>query len=362
MIGKGLMGLSGTQPGQATIREITTQTEAWMEALLNVEAIAKDLRRALYDTEEVLFVGCGSAYHAALVATPLYRQVTGGRARAAQGGELCFYPQSTLPDPSTALVVAMSRSGQTTETVEACQRAKAQGAKIAAITCYAQSALASLADFPIILERAQEASVMTTRSFTAMVVACQALAGHAANDAEYLGQTAGLIPWGQAALDNYGTLGELLGLEENLEHFAFAAAAPLHGYALECQLKTREGSQLPAETVELFEHRHSRLLSADPTLHVTLLSADNAQAQEYAFLQEMKASEARVLLVCDSTDHPGAALADETMDVQSGHSEFVRGPLYMPMLQLMAAHRAVLVGYNPDAPDRLAHGASPASG
>ena len=351
--------MSTSGAGEATILEIMDQPDGWMEALLRVDDIAKDLRRALYDLDEVLFVGCGAAYHAALVAAPLYRHVTGGRARAAQGGELRFFEQATIPDPAATLVVAMSRSGQTTEMVEGVQRAKEEGATVVAMTCYRGSELAQLADLPVILERAQEMSVMTTASFTAMAVACQALAAHAANDGELLAALAALIPRGKAVVENYAALGELLGQEESVERFVFVGAAPLYGYALEADAKIKEGSQLPSEAVQLLEHRHKPWVSVDPTVHVTLLAADASQAPEHAFLREMREKEARLLLVCDNTEHPGVEFADETVDVQTGSSEFVRGPLYMPILQLMAAHRAILVGYDPDAPDRLVQEAAP---
>jgi len=343
--------LSEETLGQSTLAEILSQPEAWMDALLQAETVAKELRRALYDLDEVVFCGCGSAYNAALAAAPIYRQLTLGRARAVQAGDLTFFPQATLPDPPGTLLVALSRSGETTETLQGAKHAQAEGAKVLAITCNAQSQLAQMADFAVTLERAVERSVTPTRSFTAMVVACQALAGHAAQDTEFLGQLAALVPKGQQLIENYGTLGELLATEDRYERFDFAGDAHCYALACECQLTVKEATRTPSRAYRVLEYRHGPAALVDEAVHLSLLATDSGQEQEHAFLADLKEREASLLLLCESTEHPAVEIADEVVDVQSGGNEFARVVLYMPVLQLLAAHRSILMGLNPDAPD-----------
>src|SRR5262245_30767364 len=107
----------------ATYREIKSQSEAWQNAM----AIANTA--SLPDPgkyEEVVFTGCGSTYYLSLAAAALYQELTGCAARGVPAGELLLNPQTVLRKDIAQLLVAISRSGTTTETVKAVERFKTE--------------------------------------------------------------------------------------------------------------------------------------------------------------------------------------------------------------------------------------------
>src|SRR5512141_247495 len=97
----------------ATYREIMSQTEAW------AQAIAQTRSASLPDASkygQVVFTGCGSTYYLSVAAAALFQELTGYPARAVPAGELLLNTKSVLTDEKT-LLIAVSRSGTTTETV-----------------------------------------------------------------------------------------------------------------------------------------------------------------------------------------------------------------------------------------------------
>jgi glucosamine--fructose-6-phosphate aminotransferase (isomerizing) len=114
--------------GYATYREIKSQTEAWAQAL----DVTRHLSLPRADQYQlVIFTGCGSTYYLSVAAAALYQELTGCAARAVSAGELLLNPQTVvgrvapngdaIATNSTVLLVAVSRSGATSETVKAVQ-------------------------------------------------------------------------------------------------------------------------------------------------------------------------------------------------------------------------------------------------
>ena len=124
------------QPGSHTYREIIGQSDAWSATLAAAEAQADDLRAWLDQPwAEVIFTGCGSTYYLSLSAAAIWQALTGNQARAVPASELWLYSASFLPQPP-ALLVAVSRSGETTETLRAVDvYRRLVGDDILAVTC-----------------------------------------------------------------------------------------------------------------------------------------------------------------------------------------------------------------------------------
>src|SRR5687767_7912249 len=155
----------------ATYREIKSQTEAWEQALDVTDKVS--LPNAA-DYEQVIFTGCGSTYYLSIAAAALYQELTGCGARAVPGGELLLNSQSILTDQKT-LLVAISRSGTTTETVKAVEKFKAERRGQVIVISNYDASLSHLADLNIVISKGQEESVAQTRSFASMYVAVTAL-------------------------------------------------------------------------------------------------------------------------------------------------------------------------------------------
>src|SRR5688500_14938 len=182
----------------ATYREIKSQTEAWAQALELAKAVSLP-DAAQY--EQVIFTGCGSTYYLSLAAAALYQELTGCLARAVPGGELLLNPQTILTNQK-ALLVAISRSGGTTETVNAVESFKAEKhGKVIVISNY-DAVLSRLADVNIVISKGQEESVAQTRSFASMYVAVTALCVRMAGRGDLLDEMDKLPKIGNWLIDN----------------------------------------------------------------------------------------------------------------------------------------------------------------
>src|SRR5439155_26275337 len=102
-----------------TWREIQSQPEAWAAALDLLRAHASELRALAHAGryDSVIFTGCGSPYYLALAAAATFQELTGRPARGVPASETWLNPRSSLPDGGRSLLVTLSRSGETTETL-----------------------------------------------------------------------------------------------------------------------------------------------------------------------------------------------------------------------------------------------------
>ncbi len=160
-----------------TLDEIRTQPDAWAEALQVVLSQTTTLEKlSKRQDQPVIFTGCGSTYYLSLAAAALYQELTGRSARAVPAGELLLNPQIILTSQPT-LLVAISRSGSTTETVKAVERFKQDHrGLVLAITNYGEEPLALLGDLALVIPAGQEHSVAQTRSFASMYLAAAVFA------------------------------------------------------------------------------------------------------------------------------------------------------------------------------------------
>src|SRR5512146_2561936 len=146
-------------PTYCTYDEIKSQTQAWSQALDQASRLSLPDAR---DYEQVIFTGCGSTYYLSLAAAALYQELTGRTARGGPGSELWLNPKSCLAAGKT-LLIAVSRSGTTTETIRAAAGFRTgHHGDILTISNYSE-ALCALADTSIVIDSGQEQSVAQTR-------------------------------------------------------------------------------------------------------------------------------------------------------------------------------------------------------
>jgi glucosamine--fructose-6-phosphate aminotransferase (isomerizing) len=331
--------------GCYTRQEILSQPEAWADALETIENVRHVLEPILRsDYNQVLFTGCGSTYYLSLSAAALFQELTGKLARAVPGGELLLNGQIFLTAGKT-LLVAVSRSGSTTETVRAVSQFKQlKRGPVVAITNYGDQPLAGLADVAIIIEQGQEESVAQTRSFASMFVAATALAAMAAGDESLLMEINNLPEAGRKLLAKYEPLARKFGENLNCDRFYFLGSGIRYGLACEANLKMKEMTLTHSEPFRFLEFRHGPMsMVTENAVVVGLLSGKNF-SQERAVLNEMQAKGANILSLAEM----GAEIA-----FGSGIPESGRAVLYLPVLQLMAFYRSLAKGLDPDHPNNL---------
>lgn len=323
-----------------TYKEIKSQTQAWARALDLVRA--SDLPKA-DDYDQVIFTGCGSTYYLSLAAAALYQELTGRAARAIPGGELLLNPQTVLTQQKT-LLVAISRSGTTTETVKAVEQFKAQErGEVMVISNYDEN-LSHLADFNIVIDKGQEESVAQTRSFASMYVAATAFCAKAAKCDDLLSAMDNLPNAGDGLMKKYEAIAKALGENLTFDRFYFLGMATRYGLACEVNLKMKEMTLTHSEPFHFLEFRHGPMSMVNKKAVVVGMLSDVNRIHEAKVLSEMKQLGGTVVSLAES---------DADVQFESGIPESVRGVLYLPVLQLTAFYRSLAKGLNPDRPMNL---------
>lgn len=336
-----------------TLNEILTQPIAWQAALEKVSEQQETLHN-LWKTgqfSDILVTGCGSTHYLSLAVAPLIQQQLGRRARAFPASELLLSPETLIPPGNSSLLITISRSGRTTETIHAVENYKAkQNGPVVNIGCYGDTELVAQSDLAFVIDEGQEESVVQTRSFSAMLVAAQAAIASLVGEKQF--QSMQQLPaLGEQLISTYHPLARQLGRDAQFERFYFLGSGLQYGLASEANLKMKEMSLSISEAFHFMEFRHGPMsMVNDHTLVVGILS-EQARPYEEAVLREMRKLGAKTLVLADQ---PVAEdVADYQVNFHSGLLEAQRGVLYLPVLQLLGYYRARKNGINPDQPHNL---------
>ena len=334
--------------GQHTRQEILSQPAVWADALVVFEENEPSFSRLTDDAapDRVVVTGCGSTHYLALTAARLLRRA-GIDAQAHPASELLLFPDSIFLDGCKYALITVSRSGTTTETLRAQEAFKATcDGPVITVTCDSGSPLARDADLAFAIDSASEMSVAQTRSFSSMCVVLQqmaaALAGHER------GSSARLPEQCKHLLDTYGDLARTLGNDNKIERFFFLGSDTRYGIACEAMLKMKEMSLSYSEAYHALEFRHGPMsMVTERALVVGLISPDSAR-QELKVLHEMRQMGAQTLSIGSvATDLP------QHISLPADLPTWNTPILYLPVLQLLAYHRAMHNGQNPDQPQNL---------
>lgn len=322
-------------PGSATLAEIASQPSLWPRAVevgVSAAALQHELARG-----PTLYIGCGSTAHLAGALAFTHRRMlsTFAWAEAASEVWLASDPQS----PRADVVVAISRSGQTTETIEACRRAGRSGSTLMAVTASPDSPLSDVCTESVAVEFASEESVVQTRSFTSMLLAALAAqltaAGmNAAAVFEGIGEMgAGLIAASPPVTEQLADL--------SLES-VFVLGSGLSGHlALEAGLKIKEMSATFAEGFPVLDFRHGPISLADHRTAALVLCGPSP-THELAVAADIEARGARVFTV-----GPDSRCSIET---PAGAPEVSTAVACLVVAQLAGLRRGLAKGLDPDAP------------
>jgi glucosamine--fructose-6-phosphate aminotransferase (isomerizing) len=336
-----------------TYKEIKSQPEAWAQALDVIHASSLP-EAGHYD--QVLFTGCGSTYYLSLAAAALYQELTGRSARAVPAGELLLNTNASvgrIGNPPVArrdtippheLLVAVSRSGTTTETVKAVEKFKQeQRGDVIVISNY-DEVLSRLAGINIVIPKGQEESVAQTRSFASMYVAAAAFCAKMAGRNDLLDAMKQLPVIGNLVIGKYEAWAKSIGENLAFDRFYFLGSGIRYGLACEVNLKMKEMTLTHSEPFHFLEFRHGPMSMVNENAVVVGMLSDANRVHEAKVLSEMERLGGTV-----------ASVGESEADVcfESNIPECVRGVLYLPVLQLMAFYRSFAKGLNPDRPNNL---------
>jgi glutamine---fructose-6-phosphate transaminase (isomerizing) len=316
--------------------------------------------------DHVELVACGTSWHAGLVGKRYLEAFAGLRASAEIASEYRYRPPlaAVRDGAARALVVAISQSGETADTLAAMRGAAEEGARPLAVVNVLGSSIARDADAVLYTRAGPEISVASTKAFSTQVASLFLLAVH-------LGRLRGVLPDAPAR----ALVAALARVPHDLEALLPAAAAQAkalaprlaersgalylgrgYGYplALEGALKMKEITYLHAEGYPAGEMKHGPIALVGPeTAVVAVAPGDRLRAKVLGNLEEVKARDGFVIAVGTEGDHELAALADAVFWLPPAE-EAVQPLLAAAPLQLLAYQVSVALGRDVDQPRNLA--------
>ncbi len=310
--------------------------------------------------DRIWIVACGTSWHAALVGKYLIEEMVRAPVQVDIGSE--FRYRNPLIGPGD-LLVAISQSGETADTLAAVREAKKQGARVVSICNVVGSSLARESEGVLYTHAGPEIGVASTKAFTTQLTALYLLALH-------LGRVRGVVSAeeGKAWLDRLVTLpthvqhllereAELLAIAKRYHtkrNFLYLGRGINYPIALEGALKLKEISYIHAEGYAAGEMKHGPIALIDKDMPVVVLAPrDRLYEKTVSNLMEVKARNAPVVVFVTAGERELGKIADAVFTVPDVH------PLLTPMLfavplQLLAYHIAVLRGTDVDQPRNLA--------
>jgi len=314
----------------------------------------------LRDFSRVVLVACGTSYHAGLLGRQLIERLASLPADVEIGSE--FRYRDPLVGPDT-LVVAISQSGETADTLGAVKTARAKGAPVVAICNVVGSAIAREAHGVVYTHAGPEIGVASTKTFTATVTALYLLALH-------LGRVRGTVSpeTGRARLQELlelprlieATLAQDEQVAELARHlfqhrdFLYLGRGVQYPVALEGALKMKELSYIHAEGYPGGEMKHGPIALIDAAMPVVaLVPHDHTRDRMLANIEEVRARDGLVIAVAQEGDEAIRAKAAHVITVPPV-AELLSPLVFTVPLQLLAYHVAVRRGCDVDQPRNLA--------
>lgn len=308
----------------------------------------------------VVIVAQGTAFHAALVGRNMIERTARLHVSVEYGSD--FRYRDPVIDPAV-LVIAVSQSGETADTLGAVRLAKEKGCKTLAVINAMGSTIARESDGVIYMHCGPEIGVASTKAFTAQIAALYVIAIH-------LGLARQTLPPGEAArrvedlLRVPGRVEEVLARESVVEQVArkykdsqnalFLGRGSGFPLALEGALKLKEISYIHAEGYDAAEMKHGPIALIDEKMPVVVLALKGRRYDKICSnIQEVKARGGHVIAIAS---HDDAAIASKIDDVLPIHDDrgIMNSIVAAVPLQLLAYYIAVARGCDVDKPRNLA--------
>lgn len=326
------------------LKEIAEQEEKVREALAADVSGAVSL---LKGQKQISVVACGTSYYAGLVLKSALQTQLGVMVDVVLGSEFSYARTGR-----EKVLVAISQSGETADTLSAVRLAKKSGAKIIAVTNVAGSSLYREADENVMIGAGPEIAVVATKSFTCQVAVLLKLALTLSGKKHELAHLYSLSSEIDGLIDRAGEIGKIAEKLAEKRDFFFIGRSFAFPSALEGALKLKEITYLHAEAYAAGELKHGPLSLLDKDVVVIALApSDVSIPKMISNIQECRARNATLVVFSDSFD----AISKSDMHFRMPKCEPFAVPiLYAVPLQLLAYFMAVKLKKDPDKPRNLA--------
>ena len=320
----------------------------------------RDYRDRLVNARNIIILGCGTSWHAGLIGKQLIEGMCRKRVSVEYASE--FRYNNPVVDKDD-VVIAISQSGETADTLAAIQLAKQNGALIFGIVNAVGSSIARETDTGIYLHVGPEIGVASTKAFTGQVAMLTLLAlalGHETGtlaDDEYhnlIGELAQIPAKMEKELEVTEKIANLAKMFTYAHNFLYLGRGFNYPVALEGALKLKEISYIHAEGYPAAEMKHGPIALVDQDMPIVFIATHHKLYEKIiSNMQEVKSRKGRILAIVTEGDEHVREIADNVIEVPKTENCLVPLLSVVP-LQILAYYVAVDKGLNVDMPRNLA--------
>ena len=320
----------------------------------------KEYEQKLYNAKRIIIVACGTSWHAGLVGEYLFEDLARIPVEVEYASEFRYRNPIIYEDD---VVIAISQSGETADTLAAIRLAKSKGATIFGICNVVGSTISRETHAGAYTHAGPEIGVASTKAFTAQLTILSLMALSAAKHKSTIKESRyqqlltemEQIPQKiEQVLKTEAQIKYIAEMFKNVRNFLYLGRGYNFPVALEGALKLKEISYIHAEGYPAAEMKHGPIALIDDDMPVVVL-ATNRSAHEKIInnIQQIKARKGRIIAITSQNDERIRNMADFVLEIPDVAEPFSPMVSVLP-LQLLAYHIAVLRGANVDQPRNLA--------
>lgn len=320
----------------------------------------KEFAEKLKNIDRIIIVACGTSWHAGLVGEYLIEEYARIPVEVEYASEFRYRnPIITEKD----VVIAISQSGETADTMAAIEMAKERGATIFGICNVAGASIPRLTHAGVYTHAGPEIGVASTKAFTAQVTVLTLMAFYMAQQKgtittskliELLTELDNIPEKIQIALESNDLIKEVAEKIKDSTNCLFLGRGSGFPVALEGALKLKEISYIHAEGYPAAEMKHGPIALIDEEMPVVFIATQNSSYEKViSNIQEVKARKGKVIAIVTQGDTEVKKMADYCIEIPDANEAFLPLIATIP-LQLLSYHIAVMRGCNVDQPRNLA--------
>lgn len=330
-----------------TIQEISFQPTAWRDTIIAYNEQKKRIMDffEMHRDAKILLTGCGSSYYLPLIGSSMYTRFTGKASMGQPASEIMLNPEIVFADDQKYLLISVSKSGKTPETLAAARYVKENeigGTML--ISCTEQSEIARYADLSFICPNAAEETKFMTKSFTSMLLGFQLMIASISKNSSFEAELLKLPVHGERLINQYQLSIEQLAYKNDFDLYIFLGHGPYFGVASEAMNKTKEMGRVPAEAYHGFELMHGPNYAVNDKTLITYLLSEIIKEEEIKLLRRARTLGGTIMVICEKSTAEITDLSDYLFELNSGLSENATPLLSLLLVQLFGYYNALALG------------------
>ncbi|MDX1445159.1 glutamine--fructose-6-phosphate transaminase (isomerizing) [Lishizhenia sp.] len=320
----------------------------------------KDHIEKIGKAKRIIFVACGTSWHAALVGEYLFEDLARIPVEVEYASEFRYRNPIINEDD---IVIAISQSGETADTLAALDIAKKKGATTLGICNVVGSSISRVTDAGSYTHAGPEIGVASTKAFTAQVTVLTLMALYIAKERATMSESAfrtiltelEQIPSKvSTVLEQNSLIEHISDVYQNANNALYLGRGSSFPVALEGALKLKEISYIHAEGYPAAEMKHGPIALIDEEMPVFVIATKGTSYEKVVSnIQEVKARKGKIIAIVTEGDTQVKAMADHVIEIPDTDENLVPLLATIP-LQLLSYHVAVMRGCNVDQPRNLA--------